>query len=154
MKQRPGQRRSACEPSRADPYLEPGHPAWRAAERRSVDAVFRKADVLTLHVPLTPETRHLVNAERLALMRRNAVLINTARGGVVDEDALANALAAGQIAGAALDVFEQEPLVADAGARFKGLNVLLTPHVAGVTEESNVRVSALVADKVLQHLRT
>ena len=87
-------------------------------------------------------------------MRREAVLINTSRGGIVDEDALARSLAAGQIAGAALDVFEHEPLVAEAGARFNGLNVLLTPHIAGVTEESNVRVSQLVADKVLRLLRT
>ena len=138
----------------ADPYLGPGHPAWRDTERRSVDAVFREADVVTLHVPLTPETHYLVDADRLALMRREAVLINTSRGGVVDEDALARSLAAGQIAGAALDVFEHEPLVAEAGARFNGLNVLLTPHIAGVTEESNVRVSQLVADKVLRLLGT
>ena len=137
----------------ADPYLDPRDPAWTTAGQRNVEDIFREADVVSLHIPLTAETRHLVDAGRLSLMRREAVLINTARGGVVDEDALAEALDAGQIAGAALDVFEKEPLAAEAGARFKDLNVLLTPHIAGVTEESNVRVSKLVADRVLRHLQ-
>jgi (S)-sulfolactate dehydrogenase len=87
------------------------------------------------------------------LMRPDAVLINAARGGVVDELALAQALKAGKLAGAALDVFEKEPLDAAAGAVFTGIdNLLLTPHIAGVTAESNVRVSAVTAQAVLRHL--
>ncbi len=80
-------------------------------------------------------------------------MINAARGGVVDEAALAAALKAGQLGGAALDVFEVEPLTADAGDKFSGLdNLILTPHIAGVTEESNIRVSHLIAETVLRHL--
>ena len=139
----------------ADPYLHDSHPAWEGgAGRHNIDTVFRKADVVSLHVPLTSETSGLADARRLSLMRPGAILINTARGGIVDENALANALASGRIAGAALDVFEREPLTREAGAHFAGLNVLLTPHIAGVTEESNIRVSELVANRVLAHLGT
>lgn len=135
-----------------DPYLPPGDPAWGETRRVALDEVFAQADVISLHTPLTPQTCHMVNAARLAAVRPGAVIINAARGGVVDEGALADALRAGGLAGAALDVFETEPLTAAAGARFDGLNVLLTPHIAGVTEESNVRVSSLIAAKVLDRL--
>ncbi len=135
-----------------DPHLPQGDPAWAGAESVDLNALFSRADAVSLHVPLTDETRHMADAARLAQMKPGAVLINAARGGVVDEDALAAALRAGQIAGAALDVFETEPLTAEAGAKFEGLNVLLTPHIAGVTEESNVRVSAMIAERVASHL--
>ena len=92
-------------------------------------------------------------AEALKLMKKDSVLINAARGGVVDEAALADALHQGKLGGAALDVFEREPLDAAHGKRFEGLNnLILTPHVAGVTVESNVRVSDLIAVLVLGHL--
>jgi (S)-sulfolactate dehydrogenase len=93
----------------------------------------------------------MVDADALGKMKSGAVLINAARGGIVDEAALAEALKAGRIGGAALDVFETEPLSAEQGAKFAGLpNLMLTPHIAGVTEESNERVSHLIADKVLE----
>ncbi|RJE89107.1 hydroxyacid dehydrogenase [Paracoccus onubensis] len=137
-----------------DPHLDASDPAWTMAEPVSLDDLLARSDVLSLHVPLTSQTRHVINAESLSGMRASAVLINAARGGVVDEDALADALKAGRLAGAALDVFEAEPLTAEAGARFAGLaNVILTPHIAGVTEESNIRVSSLIADKVLDYLK-
>src|SRR5690606_18316244 len=110
-------------------------------------------DVVSLHVPLTDQTRNMIGAPQLAAMKPGAVLINAARGGVVDEAALAEALKAGKLGGAALDVFAIEPLTAEDGAKFAGIpNLILTPHIAGVTEESNVRVSELIADTVLAHL--
>ena len=137
----------------ADPAIAADDRIWLEAgvANRSLDDLFAEADAVTLHVPLTPETRHLITAGRLARMKRGAVLINTARGGIVDEAALAAALASGHLAGAALDVFETEPLPAEsplAGAP----NLVLTPHVAGVTRESNARVSSLIAEKVAQAL--
>jgi (S)-sulfolactate dehydrogenase len=110
-------------------------------------AVLAEADVVSLHVPLTPATRNLMNAERIATMKPGAILINTSRGGVVDELALAGALRAGRLGGAALDVFEREPL--PQGSQLVDCpNLVLTPHIAGVTRESNLRVSSLVAQKV------
>jgi len=136
-----------------DPYLPADHPSWSGTERVSLDELLRTSDVVSLHVPLTPETRHLIDARTLSFMPKGAILINAARGGVVDEPALAAALRSGHLGGAALDVFETEPLGAEAGAIFAGLpNLILTPHIAGVTEESNVRVSRVTAENVLRHL--
>jgi (S)-sulfolactate dehydrogenase len=120
-------------------------------EPRTLDAVLSQADVLTLHVPLLPATRNLIDAPRLAAMRPGAILINTARGGVVNEPDLAAALRSGHLGGAALDVFEKEPL--PAGSALAGCpNLLLTPHIAGVTAESNQRVSGMIAERVLEAL--
>lgn len=136
-----------------DPFLAANNSVWGTTRPATLHAVLAKADVVSLHTPLTPETRHMIDASALSAMRRDAILINAARGGIVDETALANALRAGSLGGAALDVFEIEPLTAEAGAQFVGLpNLLLTPHVAGVTDESNMRVSGLIADRVLAHL--
>jgi len=136
-----------------DPNLMADDPAWRIARNVSLDGVLELADVVSLHVPLVDSTRGMMNATRLAQMKRGAILINTARGGIVYEAALAEALRAGQLGGAALDVFAEEPMGAQDGARFAGApNLLLTPHIAGVTEESNVRVSDLIADLVIARL--
>ncbi|MDE8349706.1 MAG: hydroxyacid dehydrogenase [Acidocella sp.] len=138
----------------ADPFLPASHPAWLTAERLALSELFATCDVISLHVPLSAQTRHLVNREALASMKPSAILINAARGGVVDEAALADQLRAGQIAGAALDVFEKEPLDAVHGGLFQGIdNLILTPHIAGVTAESNVRVSSMIADIVLRELK-
>ena len=136
-----------------DPAIAADAPVWResGAAFRGLDDLLAESDAVTLHVPLAPETRHLLSAGRLARMKRGAVLINTARGGVIDEAALAEALAGGHLAGAALDVFETEPL--PAGSPLVGApHLVLTPHVAGVTRESNVRVSTLIAEKVAHAL--
>ena len=136
-----------------DPFLPEDDPAWEGVQPLDLTDLLKSSDVISLHVPLTERTRHLVGADAIALMKTGAIVINTARGGVVDEAALATALRDGRIAGAALDVFETEPLTAEAGSIFQGLgNIVLTPHIAGVTEESNVRVSAVTADNVLKHL--
>ncbi len=137
-----------------DAQIGADDPAWIAegVHRTALDALLACADVVTLHVPLTDATRGLIDADRLAHMKAGAVLINTARGGVVDEAALAGALVSGHLAGAALDVFENEPL--PAGSPLAAApNLILTPHVAGVTAESNVRVSSLIADKVAAALQ-
>ena len=137
-----------------DPVLAADSPVWRetGVGRRELDELLQECDVLSLHVPLTPATRGLLDAQRLARMREGAVLINSARGGVVDETALADALRAGRLGGAALDVFEREPL--PAGSVLAGVpNLLLTPHIAGLTRESNLRVSSLIAEQVGAFLR-
>jgi (S)-sulfolactate dehydrogenase len=136
-----------------DPFLSDADPAWALARRHGLEPLLREADVVSLHVPLTDETRHLIDALRLKRMRRDAILLNAARGGVVDEAALAAALKSGELGGAALDVFEEEPLSAQTAQVFAGCpNLLLTPHIAGVTQESNGRVSTLIANKVLEAL--
>lgn len=136
-----------------DPLLDATDPAWQLARNVALDGLLEISDVVSLHVPLTMTTRHMIGAAQLSAMKRDAVLINAARGGVIDEAALATALRDGRLGGAALDVFEREPLSAEDGAKFAGLsNLLLTPHIAGVTVESNVRVSELIADTVLAHL--
>lgn len=105
------------------------------AEPTDLEDLLRRSDAVTLHVPLTPETRLMVDARRLALLRPNAILINCARGALIDLDALADALRAGRLAGAGLDVFEPERLPVD--HPLVGLpNVVLTPHVAFYSEES------------------
>lgn len=136
-----------------DPFLDAGHPGWQIARNVSLDAVLELADVVSLHTPLTDATRNMIDAQALSAMKSDGILINAARGGIIDEQALADALSAGQIGGAALDVYAQEPLTAEAGAKFAALhNLILTPHIAGVTQESNQRVSHLIAEKVLEAL--
>lgn len=136
-----------------DPHLPQDHPAWAGIPRMGLTALLAAADVVSLHVPLTDETTGMINAAALAAMRPDAILINAARGGVVDEDAVIDALRAGKLGGAALDVFASEPLSAPHGARFAGVpNLILTPHIAGVTEQSNARVSAVIADAIVHAL--
>ncbi|RST83469.1 hydroxyacid dehydrogenase [Aquibium carbonis] len=136
-----------------DPMLMADHPAWQFARNVSLDGLLTLSDVVSLHVPLTDATRNMIGTGQLAAMKPDAILINAARGGVVDEAALADALRGKRLGGAALDVFAEEPLSAAEGKRFEGIdNLILTPHVAGVTVESNVRVSDLIADTVIAHL--
>jgi (S)-sulfolactate dehydrogenase len=138
-----------------DPFVQADDPAW---DQHGVGCVgfsdcLAMSDVVSLHVPLTPGTRNMIDAAALASMRSGAILINAARGGVVDHAALAAELKACSIGGAALDVFEDEPLSAEAASVFRDCpNLILTPHIAGVTEESNVRVSAVTASNVLREL--
>lgn len=137
-----------------DTLLPASSPAWSRVERMDLDALLAEADVLSVHVPLTPETRLLLGPEELARLPEGALVINTARGGIVDEDALAEGLRAGRLGGAALDVFETEPLTADAATRFVGVpNLLLTPHIGGVTQESQVRISTATVDNVRRVLK-
>jgi (S)-sulfolactate dehydrogenase len=137
-----------------DPYLAANDPAWSNVRPATLADLAADCDVISVHVPLTDETRHLIGVEFIRSMRAAAILINTARGGVVDENAVVEALREGRLGGAALDVFESEPLDDKIGAAFAGVpNLLLTPHIAGITEEANRRVSLVTAENVLKHLR-
>lgn len=113
-----------------------------------LDRLFAEADIITLHTPLTDETKHLVNKERIALMKPTALLINAARGPVVDSEALAAALNAGKIAGAGLDVFEMEPPVPTDHPLLNAKNVVLTPHVAFATKESIFRRAEITFNNI------
>ncbi len=107
--------------------------------------------MIILHIPLTDSTDGLFGAQRIAAMKPDAVLINTARGGIVDELALGQALRSGHLDGAAIDVFETEPL--PVAAHWQGCpGLILTPHIAGVTTKSNKRVSSLIAKRLLEAL--
>ena len=117
---------------------------------RELDDLLREADIVSLHTPLTPETTGLISRERLALLRDGATLVNTARGAVVDEDALVHELVSGRIA-AGLDVFVHEPHVPEA---LRGLpNVVLTPHIASATVETRAAMTRIVVDNVGAFLR-
>ena len=138
------------QPAGFDPLLPASHSTWRVAGVRRHDhlhAMLGESDVVTLHVPLTAATRHLVGAAEIAAMKLGACVVNTARGGVLDEDALAEALVSGRLGAAALDVFEDEPLPAHS-ALADVPNLYLTPHIAGITEQSNARTGALVASRI------
>ena len=112
-----------------------------------LDDLFRQSDVVSLHCPLTPENHHLVNASRLELMKPNALLINTSRGPLVDNDALAQALRAGTIAGAGLDVLDTEPPPAD-NSLLSAPNCIITPHIAWYAREARQRLMQIAADNL------
>ncbi|MBT8097821.1 MAG: hydroxyacid dehydrogenase [Gammaproteobacteria bacterium] len=136
-----------------DPYLPQEQSAGSGIEFVSFRGIAETCDVVSTHVPLTSETHNLIDVEFIRSMRARAILINTARGGVVDESAVIEALREGRLGGAALDVFESEPLDDESGAAFAGVpNLLLTPHIAGITEEANQRVSLVTAENVRRHL--
>lgn len=122
------------------------------AKYTSIDDLLRNADIVSIHVPLTPETKHMINEERLKLMKRTAILINTARGAVIDEGALVKALKEGWIAGAGLDVYEVEPLPGDHPLT-KLDNVVLTSHIGASTLEAQTRASVEVAKKLVDFFR-
>ncbi|MFC6734247.1 MULTISPECIES: C-terminal binding protein [unclassified Haladaptatus] len=136
----------------ADPYLEPGDLAEDDASLVEFDEVVAKADFLTVHTPLTPETRGLIDADVFSRMKSSAHVVNVARGGIVDEDALEAALSTGQIAGAGLDVFETEPPAT--GNPLRGHpQVIATPHQAWYSAEADRERREVVAKTVLTALR-
>jgi (S)-sulfolactate dehydrogenase len=132
-----------------DPFVAAADPAWDGIGRLEMADLLAAADVISLHVPLIDGTRGLIGAEAIAAMKKGAILINTSRGGIVDEAAIGAALRGGHLGGAALDVFATEPVSENSARQFAAApNLILTPHIAGVTEESNVRVGALTATNV------
>lgn len=135
----------------ADPYVDPSIIRSLHAEPTDLETLFATADVVTLHAPLTPATKHLVNAARLHTMKSSALIVNTSRGALIDTAALETALEEGRVGGAALDVFEMEPLSTDSKLR-QFPNVILTPHAAWYSADSALRVQQLAADEVDRHL--
>lgn len=124
-------------------------PAWNGATRVGLPQLISESDVITLHCPLLPETRNLLGAKEFALMKRGAILINSARGGIVDEVACAAALRSGSLGGAALDTLKNEPIDQATCVLFSGIeNLILTPHIAGVTRESNKRIADVAVTNV------
>jgi len=139
-----------------DPFVPADAPAWAQPWGRvdplDLATLLATSDVVSLHVPLTEQTRSMIDVTAIGAMKRDAIVINAARGGIVDEAAVAAALREGRLGGAALDVFDKEPIGAG-GAVFDGApNLILTPHIAGVTVESNVRVSRVTVENVARHL--
>ena len=136
-----------------DPYKKSDDPIWENVQNTSLEDLLKSSDVISIHTPLNESTFHLLDSNRLKMLKTSAVLINAARGGIIDEKALAEILHKEKIRGAALDVFENEPLRENNGNIFKGLkNIILTPHIAGVTSESNERVSDMIAECIDKHL--
>ena len=136
-----------------DPYLSEQRAGELGVTLVGLDDLLGRADAISLHLPATEETRNLIDRRRLALLRKTSVVVNTARGGVVDEIALLEALESGALAGAALDVFEKEPLPADSPLR-KSERLILTPHLAASTTEAQERVSVEICRAVREALLT
>lgn len=135
----------------SDPFADAVTLEYAGARSVDLPTLFSTADVITLHAPLTPATHHVVNSERLKLMKASAVIVNTARGALIDTEALEESLTEKLIGGAALDVFEEEPLPAT--SRLRGLaNVILTPHTAWYSARAAERVQELAADEVDRYL--
>jgi phosphoglycerate dehydrogenase-like enzyme/quinol monooxygenase YgiN len=136
----------------ADPFMDADTVGRLGCRLVSLDQLLRGSDFVSIHAPLNPDTRHLIDAGKLALMKPHAFLVNTARGGIVDEAALVKALEEGRIAGAGLDVFETEPLPAD--SRLRDLqNVVLSPHVAGVSDWAVDAMGRRCVESILEILQ-
>lgn len=119
--------------------------------KADLNTLLQSSDYISIHVPLLDSTHHMINSEKLALMKRTASIINTSRGGVIDEDALYNALKKGIIGAAALDVFEKEPALE---SNLAGLdNIILTPHIGAQTREAQSLAANVIAEKIIQILR-
>ncbi|RNJ75309.1 MAG: 3-phosphoglycerate dehydrogenase [Nitrosopumilus sp. H8] len=119
--------------------------------KADLDTLLQSSDYVSIHVPLLDSTRHLFDAKKMAIMKKTAVIINTSRGGVVDEDALYDALKGGRLGGAALDVFEKEPAVGNRLAELD--NVILTPHIGAQTREAQSLAANVTGEKIIQVLR-
>jgi D-3-phosphoglycerate dehydrogenase / 2-oxoglutarate reductase len=131
-----------------DPFISTERAEQLGCRLVELELLMRESDYITLHIPKTPETLHLINAEVLSKMKPTARIINCARGGIIDEAALAEAIKSGKIAGAALDVYEHEPLEADSPLRSVGQNIVLTPHLGASTAEAQVNVAIDVAEQI------
>jgi D-3-phosphoglycerate dehydrogenase len=134
-----------------DPYVTEEYAEQRGVRLADLDTIFAEADFITVHVPLNAQTRGLIGAEQIRKMKRGVRILNVARGGVIDEQALVEAVEAGMVAGAALDVFDEEPLPADSPLR-RSSKIILTPHLGGSTVEAQEQVAEDVATQVVDVL--
>ena len=125
-------------------------PRWQG-DRKALDRLLRESDFVSLHCPLTPQTRHLIDGEALTKMKPTAILINTARGAIVDQLALVDALATGQIGGAALDVTDPEPLPPD-NALWQAPNLVIVPHIGSATTSTRAKMAEIATDNLLAGL--
>ena len=136
-----------------DPYLDKDSNVWKETKNLPLENLLSISDIISLHIPLTKETKNLIDEKKLRLIKNSSVIINTSRGGIIDENSLAKLLKENKIGGAALDVFNKEPINKVNAKKFEGLdNLILTPHIGGVTKESNERVSKMIAKKIDIHL--
>lgn len=136
-----------------DPYLDKDSNVWKETKNLDLDNLLSISDIISLHIPLSKETKNLIDEKKLRLIKNSSVIINAARGGVIDENQLAKLLKENKIGGAALDVFNEEPVNKECAKKFEGINnLILTPHIGGVTKESNERVSEMIAKKIDIHL--
>jgi len=119
--------------------------------KADLDTLLQSSDYISIHVPLLDSTYHLINAQKMATMKKTAKIINTSRGGVVDEDALYEAIKNGNLGGAALDVFEKEPAIGNKLAELD--NVILTPHIGAQTKEAQSLAANIIGEKIIQILR-
>ena len=136
-----------------DPYLDKDSNLWKETKNLLLDNLLSISDIISLHIPLSKETKNLIDEKKLRLIKNSSVIINTSRGGIIDENSLAKLLKENKIGGAALDVFNKEPINKVNAKKFEGIdNLILTPHIGGVTKESNERVSKMIAKKIDIHL--
>ena len=132
-----------------DPFINKDDAVWDIAKKATLDEIITTNDVISCHVPLNNETYHVIDETAIARMRKGTIVINASRGGVVDEKAIIAGLKSKKLGGAALDVFEYEPLDQRSGAEFREVpNLLITPHVAWATEEADIRTGSVTVANV------
>ena len=133
-----------------DPYMDEAYAAANDITPATIDEIVREADVISLHFPLTPETRHIISGELMRKMKRGVIIVNTARGGLIDEDATLELLESGHLGGLGLDAFEEEPLGETPLTAFD--NVVLTPHTAAHTHEATANMANMAVDNLIDVL--
>ncbi len=132
-----------------DPYIREINDKEIDAKLSGLNEIYEKSDIISIHLPLTDETKNMINKSSFSQMKNNPIIINTSRGGIINESDLINAYHENIISGFALDVFENEPIESEFYNKIKpGMNCILTPHISGVTTESNIRVSNFIVKKI------
>ena len=137
-----------------DPYVDQNITEEFNIKLKTLENVLNEAHIISLHIPLTQETKNLINIESIKLMKKKPIIINSSRGGIINEEHLIDAYLNNQISGFALDVFQNEPVQSNILKKIQPtFNCILTPHNAGVTEESNIRVSQFIAKSIIKYFK-